>query len=1154
MNTQKLFTIMLCMLCFTHTTFSQQSDPITISGTVRDAATGKPVPYILVECISETDTVTAFSGVDGRYKMTMSYEGNIGIGDKTKGNIAKRFQLTQNYPNPFNPATTIEFSIPQQRNVQLTIYNILGQKVITLIDKTCPAGIHSVVWNATDQAGKGISAGLYFYRLQAGDYVNVKKMILLDGAMGSRTGGVHPVVQPDHRSQTLSKPNSDFMTIRASSARIQPFEHTQIPVTTPEISFDIEVILLDVSGFDKDRVVVTKPHPGSDIYVSGLPMAVVDSMSGTEKVTVTNKRTTEDVVVDVNALGGFSPADLSGERGDTLSLQLFRTIEAQESRQVGETLDLPVSSSNPPKVCHARPANGDKDIIVDAVIVIGFTIPMDLTTITTQSFLLSSAQGNVDGSISFDSDMSASFTPAQPLLPSTEYTITLTTDITSFWGIPLEEEYTQTFTTSTDTRNALIPDFQVNENAGPNGARQKSSSISTDDSGNFVMTWMDERNGDYDIYAQRYSSDGTAMANNFQVNDVAGGFVWDLYGGWCPPSISADGSGNFVITWTDTRNGDWDIYAQLYSSDGNTIGTNFKVNDDQGGGGFPSISTDGSGNFVITWVYMRNGEEADIYAQRYLSNGTASGANFKVNDDQENADQMSPSISTDNSGNFVITWEDQRRGNDNIYAQRYSSNGAALGVNFKVNDDQGSAVSYYNPSISTDNSGNFVITWTDDRSGNDNIYAQRYSSNGTALGVNFKVNDDQGSADQWFSPSISADSSGNFVITWLDNRNGDADIYAQRYSSDGTALGTNFKVNDDQGSARQVYPSISTDNSGNFVITWDDERNGDSDIYAQRYLSNGTASGANFKVNDDQENADQLFPSISTDNSGNFVITWTDDRNGDWDIYAQLYSSDGSTLGTNFKVNDDQGSEIQWHPSISTDGSGNFVITWRDSRNGDWDIYVQRYSSGGSTLGTNFKVNDDQGSEGQWHPSISTDGSGNFVITWTDTRNGEWDIYTQRYLSDGTALGSNFKVNDDEVYAAQRSPSISTDENGNFVITWHVVRNGDWDIYAQRYSSDGNPLGTNFKVNQDQAHSHHSISTDNSGNFVITWMDDNGIYAQRYSGDGAAVGSNFRVTHPSNKGQNSPKVKLWNNRIYTTWADNRVGGTGYDIWANVLNW
>lgn len=370
----------------------------------------------------------------------------------------------------------------------------------------------------------------------------------------------------------------------------------------------------------------------------------------------------------------------------------------------------------------------------------------------------------------------------------------------------------------------------------------------------------------------------------------------------------------------------------------------------------------------------------------------------------------------------------------------------------------------------------------------------------------FQVSENVGGATQVF-PSISTDDSGNFVITWFGGF-GFYDIYAQRYSIDGTALGSNFKVNENEESASHyVPPSISTGDSGNFVITWADRRNGDGDIYAQRYLSDGTTLGINFKVNDDEENAPQVYPSIEADGSGNFVITWQDYRNGDYDIYTQRYSSDGTAEGSNFKVNDDEGSAYQQYPSISMDGTGNFAITWVD--NGDGDIYTQRYSSDGTAVGSNFKVNDNEESADyrSSSPSISMNRSGNFAITWVDVRNGyPYDIYAQRYLSDGTAEGSNFKVNDDEGSAFPRYPSISTDGSGNSVITWRVDRGG-YDIYAQRYLSDGTPLGTNF-----------------------------------------------RITNTSDGLQLYPDVKLWNNRIYNTWQDDRVGGTGYDIWANVLDW
>ena len=84
------------------------------------------------------------------------------------------FEVYQNYPNPFNPSTVIEFALPKQSTVELRVYNVLGQEVATLAHGTYAAGTHTVNFKADNLAG-----GLYFYRLQAGSYVDVKKMLLI---------------------------------------------------------------------------------------------------------------------------------------------------------------------------------------------------------------------------------------------------------------------------------------------------------------------------------------------------------------------------------------------------------------------------------------------------------------------------------------------------------------------------------------------------------------------------------------------------------------------------------------------------------------------------------------------------------------------------------------------------------------------------------------------------------------------------------------------------------------------------------------------------------------------------------------------------------------------------------------------------------------
>jgi hypothetical protein len=85
-----------------------------------------------------------------------------------------RFDLDQNYPNPFNPSTEIHFSVPVASHVDLTVYNVLGQKVETLVNGQREAGYHSIMWDATPYA-----SGVYFYRITAKDFSATKKMLLL---------------------------------------------------------------------------------------------------------------------------------------------------------------------------------------------------------------------------------------------------------------------------------------------------------------------------------------------------------------------------------------------------------------------------------------------------------------------------------------------------------------------------------------------------------------------------------------------------------------------------------------------------------------------------------------------------------------------------------------------------------------------------------------------------------------------------------------------------------------------------------------------------------------------------------------------------------------------------------------------------------------
>jgi hypothetical protein len=790
-----------------------------------------------------------------------------------------------------------------------------------------------------------------------------------------------------------------------------------------------------------------------------------------------------------------------------------------------------------------------------------------------------------------------------------------------------------------------IPDFLVNEHAGRDGSKQAAPSIDGDGNGNYVVTWEDNRNGmNYDIYAQIYLSDGTKLGDNFKVSDnnetvnqcrpsiavdpnlnfvitwvdKRDAWKWDIYAQRFSndgtalgnnfrvntdtanveqelPSVSIDSCGNFVIVWADERNGEYDIYAQRYSYDGVTLGDNFKINDDVGDvvQYWPTISCHKNGNFIVTWVDKRNEGDYDIYFQRYLADGTAIGNNEKVNTDIGEAFQLRPDIVILESGDFIITWGDERNENYDIYAQRFLSDGSMLGDNFKIYNDTTNA-NQYSPSISTDIEGNFIVSWID--SGNDYcaIYAQRFTSDAVPIGNEFKVNNDTGDSYQACNENME-DKDGNFTIIWEDHSIGtNGDVFAQSYLNDGTPAGDNFKVNDDVGSENQGEPSITIDKNNNFIISWTDYRNFNydynyGDIYFQRFSSDGTALGNNKKVNDDTlYNVVQFGSSISADADGNFVITWDDCRNGYWgDIYAQRFSSDGTALGSNFRVNF-LSAWVNYGAKVVCKKNGDFIIVWGDSEDGgkngkpfyqlhdseilepefsknnkntEPDIYAQQYFSDGTPNGENFKVNDDIGGTQQTAPDIAIDTNDNFIITWQDKRSGVWDIYIQRYLSDGTPIGSNYKVEDSIVSTYLVKPSISTDDGSNFIIAWYDQRNGNYDIFAQRYLYEGTSIGDNFKINNDTGTTHQTspcISMNGIGNFLITWLDrrngNQDVYAQRYFSNGTPLGSNYIISNTGEMQQNNSAVVLGNDRIYTTWQDNRGEQTGFDIWANVMNW
>ncbi len=120
-----------------------------------------------------------FPGGGGKWVSSYPMETTAITSDDRKSPNPKSFSLSQNYPNPFNPMATINYYLPKESEISITIYNLLGKEICQLVSSVQPPGKHSIQWNGADYLGNPVSAGQYFYQIQAGDYIKSKKMILL---------------------------------------------------------------------------------------------------------------------------------------------------------------------------------------------------------------------------------------------------------------------------------------------------------------------------------------------------------------------------------------------------------------------------------------------------------------------------------------------------------------------------------------------------------------------------------------------------------------------------------------------------------------------------------------------------------------------------------------------------------------------------------------------------------------------------------------------------------------------------------------------------------------------------------------------------------------------------------------------------------------
>ena len=358
--------------------------------------------------------------------------------------------------------------------------------------------------------------------------------------------------------------------------------------------------------------------------------------------------------------------------------------------------------------------------------------------------------------------------------------------------------------------------------------------------------------------------------------------------------------------------------------------------------------------------------------------------------------------------------------------------------------------------------------------------------------------------DNQFAPSVAADDAGNYVIAWSSRRRVSPDnflyaydVYARRYSADGTPRGDAFVVNTSDGG----QPSVAMDADGDFVIAWGVSNSSPAQARARRFDAGGTPRGKDFLLPD-------IFGDtvVGMDAAGNFVVAgnWSVDQPTN-DIRAERFAADGTPLGTVVVGNNTSHAGRQYAAALAMNRDGDFVVSWRESPGPR--LYAQSFSADGTPRGPEVVVPRDTMSS-----AVGIDANDNFAVCWETSST----VNARRFGPDGQPIGQDVVVS---TAGAVQGVTMDVAPGGDFVLAWsEVVHNRAIYLFGRRYTAAGEPDGPAFRVHEstfDGAREAPSVETGAGGGMVIAWSSwvldtpqvdldkiDMDVYARRFRVDG----------------------------------------------------
>lgn len=362
----------------------------------------------------------------------------------------------------------------------------------------------------------------------------------------------------------------------------------------------------------------------------------------------------------------------------------------------------------------------------------------------------------------------------------------------------------------------------------------------------------------------------------------------------------------------------------------------------------------------------------------------------------------------------------------------------------------------------------------------------------------------------------------------------------------------------------QQFPALAHDSDVNeYLLVWADYRNKDTtewDIWAQRLSSNGTPIGQSFVISEDPES--QMLPKVVYNpiNKEHFVVWYGKFSHTDRDIYARRVSSIGQLRGDRISVSVTRGvNEI--HPDVAYGSRRNeYLVVWIDKRTEPYyDVYGQRLTNEGAKLGNPITIATTTNEETRWARVAYNRTDDEYLAVWDDQVSpSDYDVFAQRVSGQGSLLGSKVLLAQSLAYQ-QSARAVYNSVNNEYLVVWQDGRNSAnaLDIYGQILSSGGK-RGDNLSIStatRQQMEPHVAYSTSNE--YLITWQDSRtdeygpDIYGQKLSASGTPVGGNFVVASASSS-QTYP-CAVYNplqNEYLVVWEDHRNGN--YDLFGRII--